>query len=141
MSILIVNYEYPPIGAGASTASEFLAKALVKQGHDVVVITSAFKTMHGYALENGIHVYRLPAIRHAPEHSNTIEMTSFLVSGMLSSVKIAKKHRVEKVIVYFTLPCGPIGYLLNKKMNIPYVLSFRGGDVPEGRGTLLTKLN
>ncbi len=130
MNILIVNYEYPPIGGGASNASMFLSKAFVGQGHKVVVITSAFRNFRGYKFENGIHVYRLRTVRHAPDHSNIFEMLSFLVSGLLFSAKIARKHKIDKTIIFFTLPCGPIGYLLNKKFNIPYVVSLRGGDVP-----------
>lgn len=130
MNILIVNYEYPPIGGGASNASMFLSKAFVSQGREVVVITSAFRNFRGYKFENGIHVYRLRTVRHAPDHSNILEMMSFLVSGMLFSAKIARRHQIDKAIIFFTLPCGPIGYLLNKKFNIPYIVSLRGGDVP-----------
>jgi glycosyltransferase involved in cell wall biosynthesis len=107
----------------------FLSKAFVNQGHKIVVITSAFRNFRGYEFENGIHVYRLRTVRHAPDHSNILEMISFLVSGLLFSVKIARKHKIDKTIIFFTLPCGPIGYLLNKKFNIPYVVSLRGGDV------------
>ena len=37
MSLLIVNYEYPPIGAGAANASFYLAQALTRRRQEVVV--------------------------------------------------------------------------------------------------------
>jgi glycosyltransferase involved in cell wall biosynthesis len=40
MRILIVNYEFPPIGAGGSQASQKIAESLVEMGHRVRVITS-----------------------------------------------------------------------------------------------------
>ncbi len=40
MRILIVNYEFPPIGAGGGQASQKIAECLVKMGHNVWVITS-----------------------------------------------------------------------------------------------------
>ena len=40
MRILIVNYEFPPIGAGGGQASQKIAECLVEMGHTVRVITS-----------------------------------------------------------------------------------------------------
>ena len=40
MRILIVNYEFPPIGAGGGKASQKIAACLVDMGHTVRVITS-----------------------------------------------------------------------------------------------------
>ena len=40
MRILIVNYEFPPIGAGGGQASQKIAERLVEMGHSVRVITS-----------------------------------------------------------------------------------------------------
>lgn len=40
MRILIVNYEFPPIGAGGGRASQQIAESLVELGHAVRVITA-----------------------------------------------------------------------------------------------------
>ena len=40
MRILIVNYEFPPIGAGGGKASQKIAENLVETGHTVRVVTS-----------------------------------------------------------------------------------------------------
>jgi glycosyltransferase involved in cell wall biosynthesis len=40
MRILIINYEFPPIGAGGGKASQKIAGCLVEMGHTVRVITS-----------------------------------------------------------------------------------------------------
>ncbi len=40
MRIMIVNYEFPPIGAGGGQASQKIAQALVEMGHSVRVVTS-----------------------------------------------------------------------------------------------------
>jgi len=40
MRVLIVNYEFPPIGAGGGQASQKIAQALVEMGHTVRVLTS-----------------------------------------------------------------------------------------------------
>ncbi len=40
MRVLIINYEFPPIGAGGGKASQKIAGSLVEMGHTVRVITS-----------------------------------------------------------------------------------------------------
>ncbi len=40
MRILIINYEFPPIGAGGGKASQKIAESLVAMGHTVRVVTS-----------------------------------------------------------------------------------------------------
>jgi len=39
MRVLIVNYEYPPIGAGGGKASARISSELAAQGHRVRVLT------------------------------------------------------------------------------------------------------
>ena len=35
MRVLIINYEFPPIGAGGGKASQKIAESLVEMGHTV----------------------------------------------------------------------------------------------------------
>ena len=47
MRILIVNYEFPPIGAGGGQASQKIAECLVDMGHTVRVITARPTQLYG----------------------------------------------------------------------------------------------
>ena len=81
MNILLINYEYPPIGAGASNATWYIARYLSKLGCKAVVLTSRYRHLLGKKIEEGITVYRLPALRKSREKSNIIEMGSFLLTA------------------------------------------------------------
>lgn len=130
MNILIVNYEYPPIGAGAATASFQIASRLVKNGHRVSVITSAYKNLKGKSDENGVQVYRIPAIRKFQYRSNIKEMLSFAISAQRHAGKIIKEQGCEVAILFFTIPSGILGPFLKNRHHMPYIVSLRGGDVP-----------
>ena len=41
MRILVLNYEYPPLGGGAAVATAALAQELVQRGIAVDVVTSS----------------------------------------------------------------------------------------------------
>jgi glycosyltransferase involved in cell wall biosynthesis len=128
--ILLVNYEYPPIGAGAANATMFVARALVELGHEVSVVTTAFGQLRGAIEEDGIHVHRLDARRASVDRSNLKEMASFLLAALGKVQQVARERRIEGTIAFFTLPCGPIGWRLKRSLGIPYIISLRGGDVP-----------
>lgn len=130
MNILVINYEFPPIGAGASNAGYYLSKALLEQGHEVSIMTSAYNNFRGYSFEDGIHVYRIPAMRKAADRSNIVEMASFMLSGLMQVGKIIVERQIAAAIVFFSIPCGPIGLYISKRFGTPYIISLRGGDVP-----------
>jgi glycosyltransferase involved in cell wall biosynthesis len=130
MRILIVNYEYPPTGGGAATASEAIAKELVKQGHAVFVLTGSGKGLPAFYEENGIAIHRVASLRRAADRSGILEMASFLVAGLLAAPGIMRKREIDAAIIFFSLPCGPIGLLGRLLCGIPYIVSLRGGDVP-----------
>ena len=47
MRILILNYEFPPIGAGGGKASQKIAETLVEMGHTVRVVTARPTQLYG----------------------------------------------------------------------------------------------
>lgn len=136
MRILIVNYEYPPSGGGAATASEAIGKELVKCGHTAFVLTGSCKGRPASYEENGIAIHRLPSLRRRMYQSGILEMASFLVAGLVAAPTIIRRHQIEAAIIFFSLPSGPIGLLGQWACGIPYIVSLRGGDVPGAEPSL-----
>ncbi|MEM7353425.1 MAG: glycosyltransferase family 4 protein [Acidobacteriota bacterium] len=130
MRLLIVNYEYPPVGGGASNASWFLAKALVGQGHAVSVVTSAFEDYRGLKVEEEVRVHRIPALRKKIDSADMRQMRHFVASALAYAPFIVRRDRIEGMIIYFTLPSGLVGYWLKILFRLPYLVSLQGGDVP-----------
>lgn len=128
--ILLVNYEFPPLGGGAANATQFTGRALARQGHEVWVLTAAFREQVGLSTEDGMNVARVAARRASADRSSLGEMLSFALAAPRPALRIARDRRIEGVIVYFTVPCGHVGYLVRRRFGIPYVVSLRGGDVP-----------
>jgi len=48
MRILMINYEFPPIGGGGGNVTYYISKNLARGGHDVCVITSQFRCLPKY---------------------------------------------------------------------------------------------
>jgi glycosyltransferase involved in cell wall biosynthesis len=130
MRLLLVNYEYPPVGAGAATATQALAFALVRLGHSASVLTGAYKNLPAQSEKNGVYVRRVPSLRRRPDRSGIVEMLSFLVSAEIALPFIIRARKIDGIIAFFSLPDGPVGLTGRILCRIPYVVSLRGGDVP-----------
>jgi len=128
--ILIVNYEYPPLGGGGAVQSRHLAEALAKRGHVIHVLTAAWAALAREETLNGVHIHRIPALRRQAGRSNVLEMFSFLRLAWRYAPELARTYDIDIALVYFTLPCGPVGWRLSRTNDIPYVIALMGGDVP-----------
>jgi glycosyltransferase involved in cell wall biosynthesis len=128
--ILIINYEYPPVGAGASNATFHIATSLVRMGHNVHVITSAFGPLSGFSTEHGINIFRLKTLRRKKEQSSLLEMLQFLITVLFHLPSIVERVKPSACLIFFAFPCGPAGLPLKLIWKIPYILLLRGGDVP-----------
>lgn len=130
MNILLINYEFPPIGAGAATATYHIGKELAAMGHEVNVLTSGYKNLPRKDVVDGMNVFRCPALRKKKSESNVVEMLSFVMSAFIIMPILIKQKKIKGIIVFFGIPCGPLGLWANVLFNIPYIVSLRGGDVP-----------
>lgn len=130
MNLLLINYEYPPIGGGAGNATHFLAKAFSKLGHQVVVLTGAWEDQRGHFMDGDIDLYRIPYPRRCPSMANPFEMSWFVAKAFWALPNIIKQHSISHGVIFFTIPNGPLGWWLQTRYRIPYLISLRGGDVP-----------
>lgn len=138
MRVLLINYEYPPIGGGAATASYHIARQLASMGHRAVVLTSGFGRKLGWEMEDGVSVFRCRTLRKKKAESSPAEMVSFLFSAGLLLPRMLKKTAFDAAIVFFSIPCGPLGLLCKSMARVPYVVSLRGADVPGNEPSLNT---
>ena len=93
MRILIINYEFPPIGAGGGQASQKIAECLVEMGHAVRVVTSRPSQVYtpmgsvSLVLGFGFWVYltyaKLAWGEDISDHGFTLLGTLLLLSGFI----------------------------------------------------------
>jgi glycosyltransferase involved in cell wall biosynthesis len=130
MKVLVINYEFPPLGGGAGNASYHIAKSLARLGHDVAVLTSGFRGLARKEMLDGFPVHRLPVMRRHQDHCSPSEMLTFILSGCAHAPRIAKEFRPDVAFAFMTIPSGPVALWLKKVQRLPYLVLLRGGDVP-----------
>jgi glycosyltransferase involved in cell wall biosynthesis len=128
--LLLVNYELPPVGAGAGNATAQIARHLAAAGDDVRVLTSAFDGLPRREVRDGYGIWRVPALRRRVERCSPAEMATFVLGGLPAAIGLARGWRPDAACAFFGLPSGPLALALYGIFGIPYVVSLRGGDVP-----------
>lgn len=130
VDILLLNYEFPPLGGGAGTASWETSRALVRAGCSVTVVTSAFSDLPVDESSDGVRILRIPVRRRRMDTATPIEMSSFVLSALRRVPRIVREVRPHVLLCFFSIPSGIIGWRVRRTHGIPYIISLRGGDVP-----------
>jgi len=130
LRLLIVNYEFPPIGGGASYACLGLARTLASRGHEVHVLTSRLAGQPELEILEGIQVHRVQSWRYGPHDCGLRGAATFLLFAWLRMRKLLRAQPYDLVHYFFGLPSGALSLCSFGKHRIPYVVSLRGSDVP-----------
>lgn len=134
--ILLINYEYPPVGAGAATATQAIARSLVASGHPSTVLTTGIGALIGTSEERDVRIIRVASHRRRFESAKISEMVSFMLHAGRAVRSVARAQRIEGIIAFFSFPSGPAAWWANRDTGVPYVISLRGGDVPGAESRL-----
>ena len=130
MKFILINYEFPPLGGGSSTASHFLSKNIASLNHELKVVTTHFDNLKEIELKDGYEIIRVKALRRKIDQSNIIEMFSFIIKSIHPCIKLTKQFKPDLILAFFSIPGGLIGLILKLFLKTPYAVFLRGGDVP-----------
>ncbi len=137
MRVLLLNYEYPPLGGGAGVATQALARGLASRGVTVDVVTAGARDecgsevlWDGHAASEGLlTVYRVKSNRTGVHEAGMGGAFSYLRNALpLIRARMRDEH-YDIVHVFFSLPTGALLPFLSLG-DTPVIVSLRGSDVP-----------
>jgi glycosyltransferase involved in cell wall biosynthesis len=138
LRILLLNYEYPPLGGGAGIASAALAQRLASRGVIVDVVTSRPEETLDAERSAGLPcvtvapnltLFRVWSRRRGIHQAGFFGAGSYLCSAVPVARRLLRTRRYDIVHIYFSLPTGALIPALPLGA-IPVVVSLRGSDVP-----------
>src|SRR5207302_775539 len=127
MHVLLVDYEYPPLGGGGAILTQTLARELCPRVC-VTVLTSGAAAAPAVTDEDGVRVVRVPvAGRRERQKASMLSLLSFVPSARTRGFDLLDKPDV--VHTFFAIPSGPAGRAAAKRFGVPHVLTLIGADV------------
>ena len=129
MNILMINYEYPPLGGGGGVFNKQLAEEL-SDSNNVTVITSQFNNQPPHEVTNNVEIIRVPVLMRNNQNAATIvSMLSFFPASLRVGYELLKTQSFDIIHSLFAIPSAPSGLICAKKFRVPHVLSILGGDI------------
>jgi glycosyltransferase involved in cell wall biosynthesis len=130
LNILVLNYEYPPLGGGAGPVCQQLCELFVRRGHAVDVVTMSHSSLPRRDEKNGVRVTRVPSLRRRPDICGTHEMLSYVLSALPRVIARLRRRGYDVVHTHFVVPTGLLAYLATRVRPVPYVITAHGSDIP-----------
>ena len=134
MKILMLTWEYPPrIVGGIARVVHDLSKRLIKDGHDVYVVTYKEGNVPYYENDKGVHVYRVDNYMINP--NNFIDWTMQLNFNMISkAAEIINKEGKFDVIHAHDWLVAYAAKTLKESYGIPLVSTIHATEAGRNSG-------
>lgn len=130
LKLLMMNYEFPPIGGGAGKANLCLLKEFAgNESLEIDVLTS--KPQPGLSVEKlaeNITIYKVGVHKKNLHHWRKSEVIEWLFKGYFQYRKLLKENDYDLAHAFFGFPTGLFCRLSAGRL--PYIISLRGSDVP-----------
>ncbi|MFQ6034783.1 MAG: glycosyltransferase family 4 protein [Sedimentisphaerales bacterium] len=130
LNLLMLNYEFPPIGGGAANAHLCLLKQYAGNSDlRVDVLTSAPKP--GFFVEKfseNITIYKVGLHKKDLHFWRKTEVVEWLLKAKSHYRALLQENDYDLAHAFFGFPTAWLCYRSAKKL--PYIISLRGSDVP-----------
>jgi L-malate glycosyltransferase len=128
MRVLMLNYEYPPLGGGAANATAHILREFAKRDDlDVDLVTSSTGKSRIEQLSPRITLHFVDIGKRGSLHYQTMrDLIAYAFRAGRYAKDLIKRGEYDLCHAFFGIPCGHIA----RKFRLPYVVSLRGSDVP-----------
>src|SRR5438128_418300 len=126
MKVLVLCYEYPPIGGGGGRVAKSIAEALAARGHEMRVQTAALGWRSIRETIGGVEIFRTASGRRAPDTCRVHEMAAYCATSFFSARRHVREWRPDVIHAHFAMPTGLLARAAHGRT--PYVLTAHLGD-------------
>lgn len=132
LRILVLCYEYPPLGGGGGRVAAQVAAALAERGHEVRLLTAGMPHLPRRSVIDGVEVIRIGARRRREDTCSIFEMMLWIIAALPVAIRGAWHWKPTVIHAHFAVPTGVVAWVVHQLTRIPYVLTAHLGDVPGG---------
>lgn len=129
MRILMINYEFPPIGGGSANATYHLLKEFSKyKDVEIDLITASSGEFKKEKFSKNITLYKLDINKKNLHYQTNKEMFLWSIKTLFFLSKHLKNNKYDLCHCWSGWPSGFFGYFFEKDQK--FTIGLRGTDVP-----------
>lgn len=129
-NILVLNYEFPPLGWWAAPVSYDISKWYVDTWYNVDVVTMWYKDLPQYENKEWINIFRVKCLRNKKEVCHPWEQLTYLFSWYFKVKELLKEKKYDLCHCHFLIPTWILALVLKKKFWLKYFVTSHWSDVP-----------
>jgi len=144
MNVCILTSTYPRFpGDGVGRFMQSIAEALAQLGHTVHVVAPYHPATRPQQGPIYIHYFRYSYLDRftimgygqalyndqSLRKLSYVLAPSFFISGLISLIKLHKKHRFDIIHAHWVIPNGPIATTFSLITNTPMIITLHGSDI------------
>lgn len=130
LHVLILNYEYPPLGGGAANALYYLLREFSSLSDvKVDLVTSSPDGKFELArLSDNVSIHKMAIKKKNRHYWTQREIIDYSVKASRYARRLMDATHYDLCHAFFAIPCGVTAYRFRRRL--PYIVSLRGSDVP-----------
>jgi glycosyltransferase involved in cell wall biosynthesis len=132
VKVLLLCYEYPPIGGGGGRVAAQVAAGLALRGHEIRVVSAGMRHLPSRQSRENVLILRPQSFRRREDTCTVPEMALYIATSLVPVLNEARHWKPDVVHAHFAVPTGPLALITQMFTRIPYVLTAHLGDVPGG---------
>ncbi|MCP4643905.1 MAG: glycosyltransferase family 4 protein [bacterium] len=128
MRVLMLNYEYPPLGGGAANATAHILREFATQPDmEVDLVTSSIGAPEQRVLSENVRIHLLDIGKRGNlSFQSQRDLLVYSWKALRYARGLTRAKSYDLCHAFFGIPCGYIA----SRLNLPYIVSLRGSDVP-----------
>ncbi|MBX7147977.1 glycosyltransferase family 4 protein [bacterium] len=130
--ILVLNYEFPPVGGGGGRVCQEICSGLAARGHNIHLHTTWFKGLLKTETDSGYTIHRSFTFRRYADRCRVWEMALYIICSVIPVLLLVRRFKPQVIHAHFAVPTGVLAWIVSLCTGIPYVLTAHLGDVPGG---------
>jgi L-malate glycosyltransferase len=104
LKILMLNYEYSPLGGGGGVIHRHIAEELTTR-HDVTVLTSRARSLPRFEMAGSVNVHRVDVLgRESKATASLVSMLSYFPASLNAGQKLINKIKPDLINSHFAIP-------------------------------------
>jgi glycosyltransferase involved in cell wall biosynthesis len=130
LRVLVLCYEFTPVGGGGAKVAENLIEQLLRRGDEVDLVTMGFDDLPLIQRRGNLTIHRVPCGRRKVASCDPHEMLFYILRALPLVLRLVRERQPDINHTHFIFPDGVLAAIVSRITGLPFIVTAHGSDVP-----------